>query len=88
MITINNTFTIAIIIIAIISVSNGSGLPGFGPYWNGPEVPDPGQKLPSYLTRVTSVQLLPGPDINPRFFGLVEPQTAVPNYGSCNFASN
>ena len=54
-------------------VSNGSGLPGFGPSWNRPEGPGLGQEPPSNPTRVTSSQLLPGPDINPRFSGRVVP---------------
>ena len=56
------------------SVSNGSGLPGFGPGWNQPEGPGTGQEPPSNLTRSVLVGLLPGPDINPRFFGPVEPR--------------
>jgi hypothetical protein len=55
------------------SVSNGSGLPGFGPGWNRPEDPGPGQEPPSNPTRSVLAGLLPGPDINPRFFGRVEP---------------
>jgi len=57
----------------ITSVSNGSGLPGFGPGWNRTEGPGPGQEPPSDSTRSVLVGLLPGPDINPMFFGRVEP---------------
>jgi len=66
----------------ISSVSNGSGIPGFGPGWNRPAGPGPGHEPPSYLTGSVLAGLLPGPDINPRFFGRVEPgprfQIAVP----------
>jgi len=55
------------------SVSNGSGLPGFGPGWNQPEGPGLGQEPPSNPTCSVLAGLLPGPDINPRFFGRVEP---------------
>jgi len=53
------------------SVSNGSGLPGFGPGWNRTRGPGPGQEPPRNPNLVTSAGLLPGPDINPRFFGRV-----------------
>jgi len=55
------------------SISNDSGLPGFGPGWNRPEGPSPGQEPPSNPTRSVLAGLLPGPDINPPFFGRVEP---------------
>jgi len=55
------------------SVSNGSGLPGFGPGWNRPEGPGPGQEPPSNLSRSVLAGLLPGPDITLRIFGRVEP---------------
>jgi len=68
---------------AVRSVSNGSGLPGFGPGWNrtegpGPgwnrtEGPGPGQEPPSNPNHFVLAGLLPGPDINPRFHGRVEP---------------
>jgi len=41
--------------------------------WNWPEAPGPGQEPPSTLSRSVLAGLLPGPDIQPRFFGLVEP---------------
>jgi len=50
------------------SVSNGSGLPGFGPGWNRPEGPCPGLEPPSNPSRSVLAGLLPGPDINPGFF--------------------
>ena len=56
-----------------ISVSNGSGLPGFGPGWNWPEGPGPGQEPRSNPTCCIWAGSLPWPDINPRFFGRVEP---------------
>jgi hypothetical protein len=55
------------------SVSNGTRLPGCSPGWNRPEGPCPGQELPSNLSRSVLAGLLPGQDINPRFFGRVEP---------------
>jgi len=55
------------------SFSNGSGLPGFGPGWNRPKGPGPGQEPPSNLTRSVLAGLLPGLDINPPFFVRVEP---------------
>jgi hypothetical protein len=55
------------------SVSNGSGWPGFGLGWNQPEGPGPHQEQPSNLTRSVLAGLSPGPVINPRFFGRVEP---------------
>ena len=48
MVTITKTMIITII---SISVSNGSGLPGFGPGWNRTEGPGPGQEPPSNPTR-------------------------------------
>jgi len=56
-----------------ISVSNGSGLPGFGPGWNRSEGPGPGQEPSSNPTLLVLAGWLPGPDINPRVFGRVEP---------------
>jgi len=61
------------LVYAVLSVSNGSGLPGFGPGWNRTEAPGPGQEPPSNPTRSVLAGLLPGPDIYPRFFGRVEP---------------
>jgi len=55
------------------SVSNGSGLSGFGPGWTRTEGPGLGQEPPSNPTRSVLAGLLPGSDINPRFFGRVEP---------------
>jgi len=51
----------------MISVSNSSGLPGFGPGWNRPKGPGPGQEPPSSPSCSGLAGLLPGPDINPRF---------------------
>jgi len=59
---------------AVVSVSNGSGLPGFGP---GLE-PD----------RMPQFGLLPGKQGYPPGSGTGWNRTAVPFYGSYNFASN
>jgi len=56
------------------SVSNGSGVPGFGPDWKGTVGPGPGQEPPSNLTRFVLAGLFPSPDINRPFFGQVEPR--------------
>jgi len=61
------------------SVSNGSGLPGFGAVLNQTKIPGLGQEPPSNPNRVTSARLLPGPDINPQLFGQVLP-TAEPHF--------
>ena len=39
-------------LITISSVSNGSGLPTFGPGWNQTEAPSLGQELPSIPTGI------------------------------------
>jgi hypothetical protein len=64
---------LAVITCVNTSVRNGSGLPRFGPSWNPPEVPGPGQEPPSNPTSSVSAGLLPGLDINPSFVGRVEP---------------
>jgi hypothetical protein len=56
-----------------VSVSYRSGLPSFGPGWNRPEGPCPGQEPAGNLTHSFLAELLPGPDINPWFFDRVEP---------------
>jgi len=58
----------------LVSLSTGSGLPGFGPGWNWPEGSHPGPGPLRNPTRSVFVGLLPGPDINPRFGGRVEPE--------------
>jgi hypothetical protein len=57
----------------VISVSNGSGLPGFSPGWNRPEGPGPDQEPPNIPTRTGLAGVLPRPDINPRFFPGLNP---------------
>jgi len=57
----------------VTSVSNGYGLPGFGPGWNRTKGPVPGQEPPSNMNLFGLLGLLPGPDINLRFLGPVEP---------------
>jgi len=59
---------------ALTSVSNGSWLPGCGP---GLE-----------LDRMVQFGLLPGIQGNPAGSGTGRNRSAVPYYGSCNFASN
>jgi hypothetical protein len=60
-------------LLVTLSVSNGSGLPGFGPGRTRSEGPSPGQEPPSNPTCSVLAGLLPGLDINPRIFGRVEP---------------
>jgi len=57
----------------VVSVSNVSGLPGFGLGLNRTEGPSPGQEPPSNPTRLVLAGLLPGADINPRVCGRFEP---------------
>jgi hypothetical protein len=73
--------------VIVASVSNGSGLPGFGLGWNRPEGPGPGQEPRSNPTRCGLPGLLPEPDINPQFltrlnldcgFIFAVPATATP----------
>jgi len=55
------------------SVSNGSGLPGFGPGWNRTEAPVPGQEPPSNPTRSVLAGLVPGLDITHGFLAGLNP---------------
>jgi len=69
-----DVFSNDIVVSTSTSVSNGSGLPGCGP---GLE-PD----------RIVQFGLLPGKQGYPSGSGTGWNRTAVPYYGSCNFASN
>jgi len=55
------------------SVSNGSGVPGFGPGWNRTEGPGLGLKPPINPNRFVMAGLLPRLDTNLWYFGWVEP---------------
>jgi len=62
------------LIATVSSVSNSSGLPGFGPGWNRPQGPGQRQEHWSNPNRRTNTGLLPGLGKTPQFFGWVAPR--------------
>ena len=54
-------------------VSNGTGLPGFGPGWNRTESPGPGHEPPSNPTRFVLAGCYPDQTSNRGFLAGLEP---------------